>query len=167
MISIPDLLDRAKKGAGVQSDYALAQAIGTSRANMSAWRNEKASPDERGIMKLCALSGDDPVELVIEIQSSRAANDDAITLWQRVGERVKATGQNVLVFGTIAMIFAAQYPTEANADATLPSLDSVVSLYIMSNVIRWFGQWLWRIGRRRWLANQSRKALSCNRAITP
>lgn len=165
MFSLPDFLDRAKRGAGIESDYALAKLIGVSRANVSNWRNERNTPDEGPIMKLCELSGDDPVDVAIEIQSSRAANDDAITLWQRVGARLKSVGQNVLVYGSIAIVFAAVHQ-DATAEIALPPLDEVAGLYIMSNALRWTLQWLWRSGRRSWAMHQMRKALSCNPSVT-
>lgn len=163
--SVPDLLDRAKRGAGIESDYALAKLMGTHKANVSVWRNEKSAPDERAILKLCELSGDDPVDVAIEIQSSRAANDEAMDLWGRVSARLKSAGQNVLVYGSIAIVFAAVHQ-DATAEIALPPLDEVAGLYIMSNALRWTLQWLWRSGRRSWAMHQMRKALSCNPSVT-
>ena len=77
MFSVNDFLDRAKAGAGLDSDYGLAKVVGVSRANVSNWRHERNAPDERAILKLCELSGDDPEHVAACIQSMRAANDDA------------------------------------------------------------------------------------------
>jgi len=99
MFSIPDFLDRAKAGAGVKTDYALAKLLGhRSQANVSNWRLEKAMPDERAIEALCKLSGDDPEHVAACIQSMRAANDDAAALWRRVAARLAKGKRAAMLF---------------------------------------------------------------------
>jgi hypothetical protein len=130
MFSIPEFLDRAKRGAGIDSDYALAKLVGVSRANVSNWRNERNAPDERAIEELCKFSGDDPDHVAACIQSMRAANDDAAFLWRRVAERLARGGQNVIAAVALTLIFAAEmWPVPSDA-ATLPTASSE-RLYIM------------------------------------
>jgi len=97
MFSIEQFLDRAKKGAGVESDYALAKITGIGKGNISNYRNGKSMPDERAIEALCRLSGDDPVDVAVRIQSMRAANDDAADLWRRVAARLSGKAMLFLV----------------------------------------------------------------------
>lgn len=138
MFSIPDFLDRAKRGAGVESDYGLAKALGVNRANVSGWRNEKFAPDERAIVLLCKYSGDDPEHVAACIQSMRAANDDAADLWRRVAERLKGTAGAVFVWTLLAIVLAEYTSTPAYAASAAGG-----GLYIMSNAFR---RWLQRVG---------------------
>lgn len=104
MFSVPDLLDRAKKGAGVDTDYALAKLLGHKRqANVSNWRLEKVAPDENAIMALCKLSGDDPYEVAIMIQAGRAANDEAAGLWLGLHARLQG---GFVEFGLLGVLVA-------------------------------------------------------------
>jgi transcriptional regulator with XRE-family HTH domain len=159
MFSVNDFLDRAKKGAGVESDYALAKIVGVSRANVSNWRNERNAPDERAIVKLCDLSGDDPEYVALLIQSMRAANDDAAGLWRRAAERLKKGAAAVALWPAVALIFGALITDRAEAAATSPALDLAGVCVLCQIVIRL----LMRLAvRRRRQANY----LPCNHAVT-
>lgn len=132
MFSVPDFLDRAKSAAGIESDYALGKLTGLGKANISSYRLEKSAPDERAILKLCALTGDDPAEIASLIQWSRASNDDAASLWRRVAEQVKKAGNFVIAFTLVAMVLEAMGTSPASASAlSFSSADHC--LYIMSN----------------------------------
>lgn len=111
MFSVPEFLDRAKRGAGVESDYALAKVTGLAKNAISNYRNEKNAPDERAILALCALSGDDPFYVATMIQSMRAANDDAASLWRRAADKLKGAA----AVGAIAVILSAAMPADALA----------------------------------------------------
>jgi hypothetical protein len=134
MFSVPDLLDRAKKGAGVESDYALAKLLGhRNQANVSGWRNERTAPDERAIQALCKLSGDDPEYVAAMIQGMRAANDDAAGLWRRVAERLKG-GVGAVMVATVALLALSALDLSPTAQAASASAPVIV----MSNVLRRF-----------------------------
>jgi hypothetical protein len=122
MFSVPALLDRAKSAAGVDSDYALAKLLETNKANVSNWRLGKVAPDERAILHLCQLSGDDPDYVAACVQVMRAGNDDAAALWRRVASRLSA-GLVVSVVGFV--LLAGFAPSPAMADS------GDHSLYIM------------------------------------
>lgn len=126
MFSVPDFLDRAKRAAGVDSDYALAvKVLGhKNQAKVSNWRLEKNVPDDESVIQLCKLTGDDPEDVAVRLQSMRAANDDTAELWRRIADRVaKNSGAASISFLTVlAMLFAAAYPDAARA--ALPPGDS-------------------------------------------
>jgi hypothetical protein len=126
MFSVPALLDRAKSAAGVDSDYALAKLLGVHKANVSNWRVEKTAPDGRSIVKLCALSGDDPEHVAASIQVMRSASDEEAALWRRVASRLSA-GLVVSVVGFV--LLAGFAPSPAMADSGNDSL------YIMSTLL--------------------------------
>ena len=136
MFSVNEFLDRAKRGAGVESDYALAKAVGVGRANVSNWRNDRTAPDGRAIMKLCELSGDDPEHVAACIQSMRAANDDEAELWQRVADRLRQTGSASISFLlAAAMLFGAGFAEPVQAAPALFA-DAGLALRIMSTSVR-------------------------------
>jgi hypothetical protein len=143
MFSVSDFLDRAKRGAHVDSDYALAKLLGhKSQANVSNWRNDRTAPDERAIEALCKLSGDDPEHVAACIQSMRAANDDAADLWRRVAARL-AKRANVLALIACAIVFGALAPDRAEA-AALHSQFDVASVCILCQMLY---RLFWRLAR--------------------
>lgn len=128
MFSVSEFLDRAKAGAGAESDYRLAKMLGVNHSNVSNWRTGRNAPDERTIMKLCEWSGDDADHVAACIQSMRAANDDAADLWRRVAERLKGNAHAILL-AVFAVLFA------GSVTFTPPALaaDNDSTLYIMLN----------------------------------
>lgn len=138
MFSVPDFLDRAKSGAGVDSDYALAvKVLGhKNQARVSGWRREISAPDDSAILALCALSGDDPEHVAACIQSMRAANDDTADLWRRVADRLKRAGANVFLLPAVAIVCIAALPHSAEAAPAFAQPATGVSLYIMLNQSR-------------------------------
>jgi transcriptional regulator with XRE-family HTH domain len=119
MFSVSDFLDRAKAGAGITSDYALAKLLGLSHSRVSNWRNDHNAPDERAVVKLCKLSGDDPEHVAACIQSMRAANDDAADLWRRVAVRLQKGAANVIFAWAIATLLLAMFAEPVQAAAAL------------------------------------------------
>lgn len=127
MFSVNDFLDRAKRGAGIESDYALAQRIGVTRANVSNWRHDRNAPDGRAIIALCALSGDDPEHVAACVQSMRAANDEESELWRRVADRLKQSGAASIAFAllVVGLAYAGLFQADDAYAAGLGSAYSV------------------------------------------
>ncbi len=59
-MSAYDLVEEVKRNAGIESDNALALAIGKERGNVSAWKNNRAKPDGETVLKLISLGKVDP-----------------------------------------------------------------------------------------------------------
>jgi hypothetical protein len=135
MFSVSAWLDRAKTRAGIESDYRLSKTLGTTHSAVSAYRTGARMPDERAIVKLCALSGDDPEHVAACLQSMRAANDDAANLWRRVADRLRKGVGAVVMVPALAMLLLAAAPSPAEAAPALSPSDAA-SLYIMLNVLR-------------------------------
>jgi transcriptional regulator with XRE-family HTH domain len=93
MFTVVALLDRAKRIAGVESDYALAKVSGIGNRTISNYRTGRSAPDARALIVLCALSGDDPEHVAACIQAIRASNDDEVGLWLRIAERLRTGRQ--------------------------------------------------------------------------
>lgn len=155
MFDIDDFLDRAKKAAGVTSDYALGvKVLGFPKSTtVTNWRSGRSMPDERSILKLCELTGDNPFYVATMIQSMRAANDDAAGLWRQLADQVKKGSKAVLMTAGIAVILSAALPSEALAFTGNRAADGS-ALLIMSNALRRFGIRLLALmaARRRLLA---------------
>lgn len=86
MFSVNDFLDRAKKAAGVDTDYALAlKVLGhRTQSRISSWRHG-VIPDDDAALALCRLTGDDPEDVLVRLQSMRVANDpDVSAVWERL-----------------------------------------------------------------------------------
>lgn len=156
MFSVPDFLDRAKKGAGVTSDYALAKALGhTNQANVSGWRNEKSAPDERAILALCALSGDDPHHVAACIFSMRAANDDAAGLWRGLAARLEKGYAEISLLVFLATLCVAVQAEPVRA--ALPFADDAApGLYIMLSVA--CVRFAWRVALLCWRQSRAQGA---------
>lgn len=88
MFSIASLLDSAKAKAGIETDYRLSKVIEINHSAVTNYRSGRSLPNEAILQRLCALSGDDPELIAAQIQSRRAASEEARQLWQRVAERL-------------------------------------------------------------------------------
>lgn len=135
MFSVAEFLDRAKRNAGIVSDYQLAGTIGINTQNISSYRKGKSLPDERMVLKLCELSGDDPALVVAEFQAMRAKDDGVRELWRMVAARLAQVPAHavagVLLPAFVALSLIASEPDTAEAVAALPSFGNGHSLYIM------------------------------------
>lgn len=107
MFDVDKFLDRAKAAARVDTDYKLAvKVLGyAQQSTVTNWRSGRSVPDERAILKLCGLTGDDPVRVAVELQARRSANDEAAGLWRLVAQRLGSAKIAVL----FAIVFAAMF----------------------------------------------------------
>jgi hypothetical protein len=130
MFSVNDFLDRARAGAGNCTDYRLSKLIGVTTQAISAWRTGRTMPGDAQIIKLCAMSKDDPEHVAACIQSMRAANDDAADLWRRVAARLQKGAASLAAMAVLAALLIAGQLEPVHAAAALLSA-KVGSLYIM------------------------------------
>jgi hypothetical protein len=134
MFDVDAFLDRAKAGAGVESDYALAvKVLGYKKAStVYNWRSGYSAPDGRAIIALCKHSGDDPEHVAACIQSMRAANDDEAFLWRRIADRLQkgfATASLILV---LAILLVAGHTTPVQTAALAFLKACWVSVYYVN-----------------------------------
>lgn len=132
MFLIADLLERAKAGAGIDSDYRLAKIIGITHGAMSHYRMGRTLPNEKVIEQLCALSGDDPDLIAAQIQAARAPNEAAKNLWLRIAARLGG-GVSTAVLSVLFTIGLIALPADPAQAASAQSLKSAAnnSLYIV------------------------------------
>lgn len=138
VFDVDKFLDRAKAAAHVDTDYKLAvKVLGYSQqSTVTNWRSGRSVPDERAIVKLCQLTGDDAVRVAVELQARRSANDDAAALWRQVAQRLAT----VAAIPVLALLFLALSPEDARAAALASPFDSVTLLIMSTAIVRL----LWR-----------------------
>lgn len=138
MFSIANLIDRAKAGGNIDSDYRLAKVIGISHQGMTNYRTGKSLPSESTIEQLCALSGDDPDVIAAQIQAARAQSPEAKTLWLRVAARMSGAATTAILsvcFAIALIALPAQDARASTVDAYKTgefSLLYIVSITILS-----------------------------------
>lgn len=161
MFSIAELLDRAKAGAGIETDYRLAKVIGKSHQVISNYRGGKSLPEESVIEQLCALSGDDPGVIAAQIQAARSKTPEAVNMWLMVAKRL-AGGASTAI---LSVLFSISLIAGGAVDARASGLDDAQSvkaksLYIVSITILSVGEFL-RV-RLRQISGFFRLWMCCN-----
>lgn len=79
-----NLLDTAKDGAGIASDYGLAKALGVTRNAVSNWRCGRAFPDLATTYALAEMAGTSPIESVMMVNLERAAGGRDAEVWAKL-----------------------------------------------------------------------------------
>jgi transcriptional regulator with XRE-family HTH domain len=116
MVSIADLLDRAKAGGNIDTDYRLAKVIGISHQGMTNYRTGKSRPDARVLEQLCALSGDDVAVFAAQLQAERERTDEGKTLWLMIAKRLAGGATTAILSVVFSIVLIAGYaqPTWAS-----------------------------------------------------
>ena len=122
MISIQQLLDAAKAGANIPSNYRLARVLGVHDNTLNRWQHARGLPDDVMAVRLAEMAHLDPDYVVASMHAARAATDDERSLWTRIARRLEAVAAAVLV-GTVLSA-----PTPAPAQGT-----TAEPLCVMSN----------------------------------
>ena len=84
-MEVIELIDEAKKRAGIASDYELAKRVKTTRAAVSRWRNEITAPDTAAALRLAALAGVAEVTAVAVCELARTREPSARAFWASLG----------------------------------------------------------------------------------
>lgn len=129
MFSIAVFLDAAKARAGIESDYRLAKTIEITHAAISEWRNGKSLPNESTIVKLCALSGDDPDLVAAQIQAKRSKDAAARALWSRVALRLQGAASAAILSVVAGVLILGFSPFDSTAYAAPASTISQFTVY--------------------------------------
>jgi len=96
-------------------------------------------PDDKTVLKLCELSGDDPALVVAEFQAMRAKDEGVRALWAAIAQRLAQVPAHA-VAGVLLPVFAAisllaAEPVDAAATTALPSFSGSSGMYIMLSVL--------------------------------
>lgn len=82
MATVNDLLDRAKKAEGLDTDMALAEALGVTRAAVSGWRHATRYPDEVACARLAKMTGEPLARVLGVVGEARAISKEAKAVWR-------------------------------------------------------------------------------------
>ena len=149
MFSIANLLERAKAGANIDSDYRLAKVIGITHASVSTWRMGKSLPNEKVIQQLCAMSGDDPGVIAAEIQAARSKSPEAKNMWNLIAKRLAGVASTAFLSVVLAISLIAGYAPSAGATGLFPSkAESQQLIHRINYVFVMWATWL-ELHRRR------------------
>lgn len=136
MFSVAELLERAKAGGNIESDYRLAKVIGISHSVISGYRAGKSVPDARVLEQLCALSGDDAGVLMAQAQAQRERTPEGKNMWLMVAKRLAGGASTAIlaVLFTMGLIALPAEPARAGQvqDGQTAQL---TKLYIVLNAI--------------------------------
>lgn len=89
MLSTVDLLDVAKHKQGDVSDYRLAKILGINPNAISNYRAGRSAPENPIAMRLAALCGLDPVEVVAWVNIERNKSEADREFWSLVLNRIQ------------------------------------------------------------------------------
>lgn len=78
------LIDAYKKELHLRSDSAMSEALGVSRATLSRWRKGYGHPEPALAWKIAEAIGENPAEVMVNIECERATNLENAQAWQRV-----------------------------------------------------------------------------------
>lgn len=84
MQSIDQLLDAAKKAHGLETDMALAKALGVGRAAVSAWRHGARLPDAVVCATLAGLTGEPLAKVIGIVGEARAISREEKAVWRKL-----------------------------------------------------------------------------------
>ncbi|MES2251103.1 MAG: helix-turn-helix domain-containing protein [Pseudomonadota bacterium] len=118
MQTTKQLLDRAKKAQGIESDYKLAQHLGVVQSAVTHWRSGRSSPDDVIAAQLAEMAGQDPLAVIAELHAARAKTPDAKQLWLRMAMQLRHAVAAVMMACGVAMILLAPSPNGAQAATT-------------------------------------------------
>ena len=127
MKTIADLLDGIKRVRNLETDSALAAALGVSRQTVNNWRQGRNTPDAVACATIAGLSGE-PLNLVIGIAGEqRAVSREEKAVWRRL-----AATATLLLVGVIGVA-----PAPSHAATSGFESEPVCIMRNYRGVIRW------------------------------
>ena len=83
-MDVQELLDKAKRNAGIESDYALAKKLSFTKAAVSKWRNDLGAPDAEGAIKLAGLAGIEPMAALAMCEMAKTRDPEKLSFWRTI-----------------------------------------------------------------------------------
>jgi hypothetical protein len=106
-------VEALKTKLGLTSDYAVAKALNVPRATVSNWRTRRSHFDDAIALRVAALLGIDPAQIIAAAHADRARGPELKQVWQRITDRVK----NAAVLAFVVLGAGAWPPPPAYAGA--------------------------------------------------
>lgn len=134
MFSIANLIDRAKAGGNIDSDYKIADVIGISHQAIYAYRTKNTLPNDKVIAQLCALSGDDVGVIAAQIHAARAKSEDVRSMWTLIAKRLAGGASTAVLSVLFAISLLAGGVQDARASGLSDAQTAKLNrLYIVSS----------------------------------
>lgn len=118
MQTTKQLLDRAKKAQGIESDYKLAQVLGVVTSAVTNYRAGRSHPDDAVAARLAELAGQDPSSVIAELHAERAKTPEVRQLWLRMANQLRHAVAAVMLCMGFAMLLLAPNPQGAQASTS-------------------------------------------------
>lgn len=119
-----ELIDRYKQAIKVESDYAVAKALGLRPNRISNYRTGISHADDKTAVMLATVLHLDPMETIARINMDRATEKADKTFWARYA-------------GTAALLVLVMLPglpaVAATPQQALKASESSTAMYIMRN----------------------------------
>lgn len=115
MQTTKQLLDRAKKAQGIESDYRLAQVLGVAKTAITNYRSGRNHPNDEIAARLADLAGQDPSSVIAELYAERAKTPAVRDIWLRMAKQIRHGVAAVMLAVGTAMILLAPSPQGAQA----------------------------------------------------
>ncbi|WP_284079374.1 helix-turn-helix domain-containing protein [Herbaspirillum aquaticum] len=95
-MSTLDYLDEAKARLGLPSDYALSKALGLTTSAISNYRKGRSRIDDDVALKLAALTGRDPLEVIAAANMERAKSPEMVAIWKGLMEKISKSFETLM-----------------------------------------------------------------------
>jgi len=132
MQTTKQLIARAKKAQGIESDYRLAQTLGVVNSAVTNWQSGRSHPNDELAAKLAELAGQDPSSVLADLYAERAKTPEAKRLWMRMADQLRHAVAACMLAVGFAMLLLAPSPDGAMASTKMQQ-NVTGSLYIMLN----------------------------------
>ncbi len=131
-LHLDDLIDQAKRGAGIKSDSRLGKFMGFKGFPVSQWRCKRVWPAEATVAKLAELAGRDPVQTMLALKLS-STSGKAREVWEKVAAIVKRSGAAAILGLAFVSCFAGVSEVSARTLAEQGNLGEWQAVY--------YGKW--------------------------
>lgn len=95
-MDINRLIDEAKRALELETDYALAKALGMDNKRLYDYRHGKNKPDTYAATRLALAVGRDPLEVIAEIEAAAAKTEPRRSFWKDFLLSAARSGRNVV-----------------------------------------------------------------------
>lgn len=84
VMNVADLIDEAKKAAGIESDSAFSKYLGLSRTAVGNWRSGVSLPDTVSCERLAGLTGQPLAKVIGLVGEARAHSREEKAVWRKL-----------------------------------------------------------------------------------
>lgn len=89
-------LAACKKRLGIESDYALAKALGVTQAAVSSYRTEKSKISDDVALTVAEILGINPLEVIAAANAERAKTPEQKARWTGLMEKFSGSFRSLL-----------------------------------------------------------------------